>query len=134
MRGKPLLPYAVIAVVGLILMVGLSLMGVGQKEARIAAEADGGQQVADSGAGDTSAVGSLGEQQYKATCIGCHGANFDGPMGNLNGIGDRRSKEEIVDIIVNGGADYGYPAMPAYKDNSNVDAEAITEYLIENAR
>lgn len=75
---------------------------------------------------------ALGEQVYQQTCIGCHGGSFDGPMGNLIGIGDRRTKEEIIAIIHEGGADYGMPNMPGGLVSPE-EAEAITEYLIEVA-
>jgi cytochrome c550 len=125
MRGRPLFPYAGIAVVGLVLMIVLSLMGVNQKEARIALE---GEEPVQEQVADTSSPASLGEETYKSTCIGCHGGNFDGPMGNLNGLGDRRSKEDIIAILTEGGAEFGMPGMAAYPD---VDAEALADYLLE---
>ncbi len=131
MKGKPLFPFAAIAVVGLILMISLSFIGVYQKEERLALEGeDAVEEQPTQDTADTSDPIALGEQAYQATCIGCHGGSFDGPMGNLIGIGDRRSKEEIMTIIHEGGADYGLPGMPAFKD---ADAEAIAEYLIEVA-
>jgi cytochrome c550 len=125
MKGKPLFPYLGIAVVALVLMIGLSFIGVNQKDAKIALE---GEDPAQEQTAETSTPASLGEETYKTSCIGCHGGNFDGPVGNLQDIGDRRSKDEIITIINEGGADFGLPGMAAYPD---VDAEAIADYLLE---
>ncbi|RXI99417.1 cytochrome c [Anaerobacillus alkaliphilus] len=128
MRGKPLYGYAAVAVVGLTLMLVLSFVGVNQKDARLALEGGEGGQPAQETV-DTTDPMALGEQTYKTTCIGCHGGNFDGPMGNLQGLADRHTKEDIVNIILQGGGT-DYPGMPA----GLVDAEkaaAIAEYLLE---
>lgn len=127
MRGKPLYPWAVIATVGLTLMIVLSFVGVNQKDTLLA---EGGGDAPPQQNVETTGPLALGEQAYKASCIGCHGANFDGPMGNLHGLADRHSKDDIIRIIVEGGADFGFPNMPG----GLVDAEkaaAITEYLLE---
>jgi len=60
----------------------------------------------------------------KARCIACHGAdlkgNESGGIPGFNGVGDRHSKDEIVEIVTNGKA-----AMPAQKDN--LSAEEIDQ-------
>lgn len=123
MRGKPLYPYAGIAIVGIAIMIVLSFVGVNQKDAALEGEEPAQEETADS----TSPT-SLGEESYQNTCIGCHGGNFEGPMASLVGIGERRSKEEIIAIIEEGGEEFGVPGMAAYP---NVDAEAIVDYLLE---
>lgn len=125
MRGKPLYPYAGIAIVGIALMIVLSFVGVNQKDAKIALE---GEEPAQEETDDSTSPTSLGEKAYQNTCIGCHGGNFEGPMASLVGIGERRTKEEIISIIEEGGEEYGVPRMQAFKD---VDAEAIADYLLE---
>lgn len=127
MRGKPLYGYAAIAVVGLTLMLVLSFVGVNEKNARLALEGEGEQPPQQTV--DTTDPMALGEQAYKATCIGCHGGNFDGPMGNLNGLGDRHSKDDIINIIVQGGG-ADYPGMPPGLVDAD-KAAAIAEYLLE---
>lgn len=125
MRGKPLYPYAGIAIVGIAIMIVLSFVGVNQKDARLALE---GEEPAQEETADSTSPTSLGEESYQNTCIGCHGGNFEGPMASLVGIGEKYSKEDIIAIIQEGGEEFGAPGMAAYP---NVDAEAIAEYLLE---
>ncbi|MCT8139696.1 cytochrome c [Anaerobacillus sp. CMMVII] len=126
MRGKPLYGYAAIAVVGLALMLVLSFIGVNQKDARLALEGEGEQPP--QGPVDTTDPMALGEQAYKATCIGCHGASFESPMANLIGLGDRYSKEEVIAII-----NEGIPgtSMPGGLVKDAGEVEALAEYLLE---
>lgn len=52
----------------------------------------------------------------QAQCIACHGAELEGGGAPaLRGVGDRMSKEELVDIVTN-----GRDAMPAFKENLSV--------------
>ncbi|MGG1313440.1 MULTISPECIES: menaquinol-cytochrome c reductase cytochrome b/c subunit [Cohnella] len=47
----------------------------------------------------------------EAQCVACHGAELEGANGpSLRGIGDKLSKEELVDIITNG-KNEGMPAF-----------------------
>jgi cytochrome c550 len=128
MRGKPLYGYAAIGVVGLTLMLILSFVGVNQKDARLALEGEEGGQPPQETV-DTTDPMALGEQAYKATCIGCHGGNFDGPMGNLLGLGERHTKDDIIHIILEGGG-ADYPGMPGGLVDAD-KAAAIAEYLLE---
>lgn len=126
MRGKPLLPFAGIAVVGLVLMIGLSLIGVNQKDARLASEGDVSQPTQEETA-DSSGPMALGEEVYKASCIGCHGASFESPMANLTGLADRYSKEEVVAIIKEGIPGTSMPG--GLVDEEKTDA--VADYLLE---
>lgn len=125
MRGKPLYPYAGIAIVGIAIMIVLSLIGVNQKDARIALE-EGGEVPQEETADSTSSFGS-GEEFYQNTCIACHGGNFEGPMANLNGLGDRYTKDEVK-IIISEGIDG--TAMAAF-DLETDELDALVDYLLE---
>ncbi|HUC90726.1 MAG TPA: c-type cytochrome [Paenibacillus sp.] len=63
------------------------------------------------------------EMVRQAQCIACHAGNLQGQgsFPALTGVGDRRTKEEIADIITNG-TDGG---MPAFKDQ--LTAEQIDQ-------
>lgn len=49
-------------------------------------------------------------QAYRNNCMACHGANLEGGIGpNLQRVGSRKTKEDIVSIIT-----YGRGLMPSY--------------------
>ncbi|WNF37731.1 cytochrome c [Bacillaceae bacterium IKA-2] len=125
MRGKPLYPYAGIAIVGIALIILLSLVGVNQKDARIALE-ESGETAQEETMDSTTPVG-LGEEIYQTSCIGCHGGNFDGPMASLMGLEERYTKEEIEKIISEG---IDGTAMAAY-DYETDELDALVDYLLE---
>ncbi|RUS48196.1 menaquinol-cytochrome c reductase cytochrome b/c subunit [Cohnella sp. AR92] len=66
----------------------------------------------------------------EAQCVACHGAELEGANGpSLRGIGDKISKEEIVDTITNG---KNNGAMPSFqKDLSPEKIEQIATWLSE---
>ncbi|MEK3881429.1 c-type cytochrome [Paenibacillus sp. PL2-23] len=62
----------------------------------------------------------------EAQCIGCHAADLNGGMGPaLLGVGNRLTKEEIADTIMNG---RNNGAMPAYKDS--LSSEEIDQLAV----
>ena len=66
---------------------------------------------------------------YKQTCMQCHGAELEGRMGpetNLQKIGARLTREDILDTIHNGGPRGG---MPAIKTIEEADAEKVAAWL-----
>jgi cytochrome c550 len=98
MKRNPLIPFALIAVVGIGLMFLFSFKGLGDSK-ELAKEKEGGTET-------TEQVAAKPEDTYKSSCIGCHGGNYEGGMGPaLTGVGDRLSKDEIMDIVVNGKGD-----------------------------
>lgn len=125
MRGKPLYPYAGIAIVGIAVMIVLSFVGVNQKDARIALE--GEEEPAQQETADSASPTLLGEEVYQNTCIGCHGGNFEGPMASLTGLGDRYTKDEVKKIISEG---IEGTAMSAF-DLETEELDAIADYLLE---
>ncbi|MDQ0231480.1 c-type cytochrome [Metabacillus malikii] len=83
----------------------------------------GGDEASD---GNTTTAGGDAEKIIQQNCIGCHGDNLQGRSGkDLTGVGDRYSREEIIDILVNGKG-----SMP--KMLGEADAEIVTDWLIEN--
>ncbi len=127
MRGKPLYGYATIGIVGILLMVVLSFVGVNEKNARLALEGEEGGQPAQETV-DTTDPMALGEQAYKNSCIGCHGGNFDGPMASLVGLADKYTLEEVKQIIIDG---IPGTSMPGGLIPSQEQVDALAEYLLE---
>lgn len=94
MNRNPIIPFVLIMVLGIAAMFLFSFKGLGDME-ELAAEKEGG--------GKTEEVSSNPEDIYKTSCIGCHGDKYQGGVGPaLTGVGDKLSKEEIVDILTNG--------------------------------
>lgn len=120
MRGKPLIPFAIIGVIGIFLMVTLSLIGQGQ---RADMYADGEEAVEEIVEFDDPIA--AGEELVGGSCIGCHGQNLEGASGPaLTSLEGKYSAEEIADIVLNGIG--SMPAMPV----NEVEADAIAQYLL----
>ncbi|MFZ4452000.1 cytochrome c550 [Salibacterium aidingense] len=114
MKGKPLIPFFLIAVAGLLLTLGLSLVGVNQQAG------DGGEEEA----AEQDPV-EYGEEVAMENCVSCHGDNLEGASGpDLTTAGEKYSAEEIADIAQNGTGD-----MPSGIANAE-EAQAIAEYLM----
>ncbi|MBN8250442.1 cytochrome c [Priestia flexa] len=94
MNRNPLIPFLLIALIGIGLMVTFSFNGLNNAE-EIAAEKEGG--------GEEDQASAKPEDLYQQNCIGCHGDQYQGGVGPaLKGAGDKLSEEEIADILVNG--------------------------------
>lgn len=116
MKGKPLYPWAVTAVVGIVLMIILSFVGLGQIPTEEAEEAAQPAQEQTANAGtDAPDIGG---------CVGCHGQNLEGGMGPAL-VGTDLPHDEIVRIINEGAA--GMPGGLV----SPEEAEAIATYILE---
>jgi cytochrome c550 len=95
MKRNPLIPFALIAAIGIVLMVILAFKGVDQKKDIASASKDGGKK--------TETASAKPEDIYKNTCITCHGDQMQGGVGpNLQKIGGELSQAEIKDILTNG--------------------------------
>ncbi|MBP0723574.1 cytochrome c [Bacillus sp. RG28] len=95
MKRNPLIPFALIAAIGIVLIIILGFKGVDQKK-EIAAAKDGGKKT-------TETASAKPEDIYKNTCIGCHGDQMQGGVGpNLQKIGGQLSQDEIKNILQNG--------------------------------
>lgn len=109
MRRNPIMPYALIAVLGITLMIVISFTGLNQMDK---VKGDGEQ---------TEEVTTDPEKIYKQSCASCHGSDLAGQNGpNLQKIGAKYDQAKIKDIIANGKGG----AMPAFK--SQLKPEQIT--------
>lgn len=96
MKRSAITPFIVIMAVGVLAMLLISFKGIGDSK-ELAAELEGGGK-------EQEQVAANPEEIYQQNCIGCHGQQYEGTgkFPALKGVGDRRSKDEIKDIIVNG--------------------------------
>jgi cytochrome c550 len=119
MNRNPIVPFILIMVFGIGLMFFLSFKGLGDSK-DLAKEAEGGEEP------KTEEVASNPEDLYKsAGCIGCHGDAYQGVSGPaLTGVGERLSKDEIKDVIVNGKG-----TMPAGMVAAE-NADAVADWLM----
>ncbi|QAS54166.1 cytochrome c550 [Halobacillus litoralis] len=118
MRKNPVIPFAVIAVLGIIVMIIVSSAGINQREA-IQNEEEGG--------GEEETVDAGPEELFQNQCATCHGGDLSGANGpNLQEVGSKYSAEEINDIIVNGKGS----AMPAGLYTGE-QATKLAEWLAE---
>lgn len=115
MSRNPLLPYGIIAVVGLFLIIIISYVGVNHREA---AEKDNNNEIEEA---------MTVEEVFKKQCATCHGDDLSGSntAPDLLDVGSRLSEDEIKDVIING-AD----GMPGGLVNQE-QTEMITEWLLE---
>lgn len=92
------MPYLIIFAFGIVAIFFMSFIGLNNMD-EIAAEKEGGGKKAE------EQVAASPEDTYKQSCIACHGDQYQGAVGPaLTGIGDRHSKDELVDILTNGTA------------------------------
>lgn len=90
MKRSALLPYGIIAVLGIFGMIVLGGVGLSQNEHA-------------EGAGQEAEVDLNPESIYNNNCMICHGGDLTGGMGpSLINLGEKYSFEEVADIINNG--------------------------------
>lgn len=100
MKKNPLIPFALIAIIGIVLAIVISYWG-----AHIVNQ----QQAAKKGGTQTQTTAQKPEQIFAQNCSACHGQNLQGGAGpNLQHIGSQLSKAKILHQIKNGGG--GMPA------------------------
>lgn len=103
MKKNPVVPYALIAVIGIALVIVISIAGIHQRDDIQKAE-EGGETQEQKGAeegegGETTDPEAI----FKQNCSSCHGEDLSGGMGpNLQDIGSKHSKDEIEGIIEEG--------------------------------
>lgn len=93
MKRNPVIPFAIIAVLGILAVIVLSVVGLDQQE-KIASGDDHGEEES----------ARTDPEEIVQSCIGCHGTDLEGSGGapSLQHVGSEYSKEEILDIINNG--------------------------------
>lgn len=118
MKGRPLVPFAITAIIGILLMISLSFVGLNQRAEMNSDETEEAPEAYE----DPIAAG---QEIAGSSCIGCHGGDLGGSAGPaLTALEGKYSHEEIVGIIQN-----GQGAMPATGLN-DVDADAVAQYLL----
>ncbi|WP_101844311.1 cytochrome c550 [Halobacillus sp. Marseille-P3879] len=118
MRRNPVIPFALIAVLGILVMIVVSSVGINEREA--IENAEDGEESEETAAGP--------EEMYEQQCSSCHGGDLEGQNGpNLQEVGSRYDASEIQDIIENG---KGGGAMPAGLYTGD-DAATLAEWLAE---
>lgn len=91
---KNVLPFGIIAIVGLVAAVIVFYIGVNQR-ADIAADLNGES--------NTEEVQTDPEAIYAGNCASCHATDLTGGMGpDLTAVGSKLSAEEIESVIING--------------------------------
>ncbi|MDC3415545.1 cytochrome c550 [Aquibacillus salsiterrae] len=122
MKRNPVIPYAIIAVLGILAMIILSVVGVNQQEKIELAQENGGQ----------AEGGELKEPDAIAqACISCHGSDLSGGVGpSLQQVGNKYSEEEILEILKNGIEGTAMPQM-APGTISNEEAQVLAGWLAE---
>lgn len=115
MKRNPLIPFAVIAALGIIFMLVIGIWG-GNAAQDIAAKSNENGAVAKAQTPD---------QLFQANCAMCHGKNLEGSgsIPNLQHIGKDLDKGAILKQIQNGGG--GMPANLISGD----DAVKVAEWL-----
>lgn len=118
MNRNPIIPFVLIMVLGIGAMFLFSFKGLGDMK-QMAADEEGGEK--------TEEVSSNPEDIYTtAGCIGCHGDQYQGGIGpGLKNLGDKLSKEQIEDILVN-----GQGTMPPGLVSAE-NAGAMADWLLE---
>jgi|SRR5690625_5063746 len=118
---KNILPFGIIAIVGVFIAIIVFYIGVHQREDIQLAEENGGEEVVEEGE-----VASDPEEIFASSCASCHGDDLSGGAGpDLTQVGGELSADEIHEIIMN-----GQGSMPPGLV-SNEEADLLTEWLSE---
>lgn len=125
MKNNPVIPYATIAVIGILLVVVISFVGLDQRQTIEENEKNGGENTEEqSQEGETTSDPS---KVFESNCASCHGADLSGGAGPaLNKVGSKYSQEEIREIIKTGFP----PNMPANLVQG-AEADAVAKWLSE---
>lgn len=115
MGKRLILPYAIIAILGIFTVIIISYVGVDQRNTIENPEESGETEVLSA------------EDVFKKTCASCHGGDLEGKSAPaLTSVGAEYSEEEIEDIINNGKGE-GMPAGLVQPDESAKIAEWLAE-------
>ncbi|MBP2078172.1 cytochrome c550 [Oceanobacillus polygoni] len=126
MRRNPVVPYAIIAILGVLTVVIISFVGLNQR-ADIQVAEEGGSEQTEEGSQEGETTGADAEAVYQANCAACHGGDLSGGMGPaLTTVGSSYSADEIAEIIQN-----GIGSMPAQAHVAGEELSALSEWLSE---
>lgn len=119
---KNIIPFALIAAVGIFVAIIVFYVGVQQREDIRLAEENGGEAVEEDG----GEVSTDPEEIFANNCASCHGADLSGGVGpDLTKIGSELSQEDIKNVI-----DNGQGSMPPGLVQGE-EEEAISKWLSE---
>lgn len=119
MIKNPVIPYAIIAVLGIVAIVIISFVGDNQRKAIENPDGDG-----------ESVELAAPDEIYANKCSSCHGDDLSGASGpDLTQVGDRLSEDEIDEIIVNGSENGNMPAGLTSIEEAEVLAEWLSEEM-----
>lgn len=114
---NPLIPFGIIAILGIVIMIIVAYFGVFQREAI---------QNPDAVEESSESIDSP-EDLYRNSCASCHGDDLSGASGpDLQDLGSRLSEEDIKTIIIEGIE----PGMPGGLVN-NEEAGILAEWLAQ---
>ncbi len=100
MKRNPVIPYAIIGILGIVAMIILAGVGVSQMDEVKGGDTEQGVEE-EGGGGESVAAGP--EEIYQNNCSMCHGADLAGGAGPaLDTIGSTLSSEDILSVIQNG--------------------------------
>lgn len=120
-------PYLIIAVIGVLLVMGVSYVGISQRDA---IQNDDNNNTEENNEENDNENNNNGgdvdpEEVFSNNCATCHGDDLEGDSGpDLTDVGSDHSADEIDDIITNG-TDGGMPAGVIDGD----EKEAVVEWL-----
>lgn len=119
MRGKPLYPFALTAVLGILLIVILSFVGINLDDSA----SENGDGNNNENAEEFDDPIELGEHVYEQNCASCHGGDLSGASGPpLDG--GNYSADDILAAI-----EEGPGAMPPDLA-SGEEADAVAEFIL----
>src|SRR5690625_3955074 len=122
MKKNAVVPYAIIAVLGILTVIIISFVGINQRD-DIAEEDEKGEATEETQEGETS---DDPEAIFESNCASCHGSDLSGGAGpDLTKVGSDHSEEDIQDIIINGQGDMP-PGMA-----TDEEAEVLAGWLAE---
>lgn len=117
---KNILPFGIIAIVGIFVAIIVFYVGVNQREDIRLAEENGGEAVEEGEVSDDP------EEIYASNCASCHGDDLSGAMGpDLTKVGGDLSEDDIDNVIMN-----GQGQMPAGLVSAE-EAALLSEWLSE---
>ncbi|AIF43406.1 cytochrome c550 [Virgibacillus sp. SK37] len=122
MKRNPVVPYAIIALIGILAVIVISFVGLNQRDDIQQAEEGGGESTEEAQEGASDDPQAI----FEGNCASCHGADLSGGAGpDLTQVGSRLSAEEIQDVIINGKG--SMPAGMATADEAKILADWLAE-------
>lgn len=119
---RNILPFGIIAIVGIFTAIIVYYVGVSQREDIRLAEENGGEVVQEEG----EEVATDPEAAFQQACASCHGEDLSGGVGpDLSAIGGSLSADDIKSII-----DNGQGSMPGGLVG-NEESQLIADWLAE---